>query len=96
MSAPADFVACPHCGASIAPTAAACPECGSDEQTGWSEQRYLDGLGLPDADDDEYEAMREKEFGRSAGSRPHRPLWHIATAGALLLVVVWMLLTQVM
>ena len=28
--------------------ATACPECGSDEQTGWSENTLYDGLDLPE------------------------------------------------
>jgi hypothetical protein len=28
--------ACAHCGAEVRATAKACPECGSDERTGWS------------------------------------------------------------
>lgn len=27
---------CPNCGEAVPPRAAACPECGSDESTGWS------------------------------------------------------------
>src|SRR5687768_7096408 len=27
---------CPHCGTLVPASAAACPECGSDAQTGWS------------------------------------------------------------
>lgn len=40
-----DFT-CPHCGASVPPDATACPECGSDDQTGWSEQANYDDLLL--------------------------------------------------
>jgi uncharacterized membrane protein YvbJ len=39
---------CPHCGASVPPDATACPECGSDSQTGWSEQADYDDLLLYD------------------------------------------------
>ena len=42
-----DFT-CPHCGASVPPDATACPECGSDSQTGWSEQADYDDLLLYD------------------------------------------------
>lgn len=41
-----DFV-CPHCGADLPERAKFCPECGSDENTGWSEDTYLDGVSLP-------------------------------------------------
>ena len=39
---------CPNCGAEVPPQAKACPERGSDERTGWSENAQTDGLGLPD------------------------------------------------
>ena len=53
---------CPNCGAEIPPNARACPACGSDEQTGWSEQAKHDGLGLPNEDFD-YEEFTRREFG---------------------------------
>ena len=39
---------CPNCGTEVPPNAKACPECGSDEKTGWSEGAYRESLGLPD------------------------------------------------
>ena len=45
---------CGNCGATIPPTARACPECGADERTGWRDGSVYDGLDLPDdAFDDE-------------------------------------------
>lgn len=36
------FFTCPHCKADVPIKARACPQCGSDEKTGWSEQaRYV-------------------------------------------------------
>jgi hypothetical protein len=32
-----DYFICPHCGAEVPADALACPECGSDDETGWSE-----------------------------------------------------------
>jgi hypothetical protein len=32
-----DYFFCPHCGAVVPANASACPECGSDEETGWSQ-----------------------------------------------------------
>jgi hypothetical protein len=32
-----DYFTCPHCGAAVPSDASACPECGSDDETGWSE-----------------------------------------------------------
>lgn len=53
---------CPNCGAELPPKARACPECGSDEKTGWSENAHLGGLNLPDEEFD-YEAYTKREFG---------------------------------
>jgi hypothetical protein len=47
-----DFV-CPNCGADVPGGSASCPECGSDDRTGWSEDTYLDGISLPYSEDDE-------------------------------------------
>lgn len=44
------------------PKARACPECGADEQTGWSEAARTDGLGLPDENFD-YDDFAKREFG---------------------------------
>jgi hypothetical protein len=43
-----DYFICPHCGAEVAVGAVVCPECGSDEETGWSEETAYDGLDLYD------------------------------------------------
>ncbi|HLP76552.1 MAG TPA: zinc ribbon domain-containing protein [Candidatus Paceibacterota bacterium] len=53
---------CPNCGAEIPRNAKACPECGSDEDTGWSEEAHAGGLDLPD-DNFDYDKFVEKEFG---------------------------------
>ena len=53
---------CPNCGAEIPRNAKACPECGSDEKTGWSETAYASGLGLPDEEFD-YDEFVKEEFG---------------------------------
>lgn len=42
-----DYFICPNCGAEVPVKALSCPECGSDEKTGWSEDTMYDGLDLP-------------------------------------------------
>jgi zinc-ribbon domain len=39
---------CPNCGAAVRQGARSCPECGADDETGWSEDTMYDGLDLPD------------------------------------------------
>ena len=53
---------CPNCGAAVSPNAAACPECGADEKTGWNEDAHAQGLNLPEEDFD-YDEFIEREFG---------------------------------
>jgi len=53
---------CPHCGAEVPPRAKACPECGSDDKTGWSEEAQAGGLDLPD-DNFDYDDYLKREFG---------------------------------
>ncbi len=55
---------CPNCGAEVPPGARACPECGSDEQTGWSDEARVGGLDLPDEEFD-YEDFAKREFGHN-------------------------------
>jgi predicted RNA-binding Zn-ribbon protein involved in translation (DUF1610 family) len=51
---------CPHCGEMIPAKSKACFYCGSDDQTGWSDRTYLDGIDL--AGDFDYEEFKEQEF----------------------------------
>ena len=51
---------CPNCGAAVPRDAKACPECGADEQTGWSETAYASSLGLPDEDFDHDEFVKNE------------------------------------
>jgi rRNA maturation protein Nop10 len=80
---------CPNCGAEVPPNARACPECGADEQTGWSEPAQYDRLGLPDENFD-YEDFVKREFGR------HKPIprglhWFWWVVGVLVLgAFVWL------
>lgn len=81
---------CPNCGAEVPPNAKACPECGSDEQTGWSEQARYDGLDLPDEHFD-YNDFVKREFG---GGRPlprgiHWVWWVLAIFVVVALILIW-------
>jgi hypothetical protein len=76
---------CPNCGAAVPRRAKSCPECGADEQTGWSETAYASGLGLPD-DDFKYEEFVQQEFGsESRKPRGIRWIWYVT---ALLLLII--------
>jgi len=73
MSAPE---ICPHCGADIPRNAHACPECGSCEQTGWSEEAKQQGLDLPE-DSFDYDNFVKEEFGSQNRPRGISPMWWI-------------------
>jgi hypothetical protein len=70
---------CPNCGAEFDARRLACPECGSDAETGWKSQEDIDyeAVELPDAlevDD---------------GPRPRtRPIWPIVAVVAAVLLIV--------
>ena len=66
---------CPNCGAEVPQNAKACPECGSDEETGWSEEARNDGLDLPD-ENFNYDEFVKAEFGQEKVSPvPHGLHW---------------------
>jgi len=84
---------CPVCGAEVPANAKACPGCGADEKTGWSDETVTEGLGLPDEDFD-YEEFVKREFG--AGKKnpvPHGIHWFWwVVAVAIIAAFVWGLL----
>jgi|SaaInlStandDraft_1057018.scaffolds.fasta_scaffold14257_3 hypothetical protein len=41
------FFLCPHCGARVGFERKNCPQCGSDDETGWSPMTLYDDLDLP-------------------------------------------------
>ena len=55
-----DYFCCPNCGAEVPIKDKSCPDCGSDENTGWSEETIYDGLDL-----NEYDESDEKNQGVS-------------------------------
>jgi len=81
---------CPNCGAEVPRHAKACPECGSDEQTGWSEEAHASSLDLPEENFD-YQDFVKREFGEK-GPVPrglHWFWWAVATLIAVGLIIMW-------
>jgi len=85
---------CPVCGGEVPEKARACPNCGSDEQTGWSNQTHLDGVELPGIDDEfDYDEALGKEFGQKSVKSRRKPwkssmTWMAVVGGVLLALFV--------
>jgi len=72
--------------------AKACPECGSDEQTGWSEEASTGGLDLPDEENFDYDDFVKREFGGKSPV-PRGMHWFWWVIGVLIvggLLIMWM------
>ena len=82
---------CPNCGAEVPRGARACPECGSDEQTGWSEEARTSGLSPPD-DNFDYDDFVKQEFGNQSPvpRGVHWFWWVIGIAGVMLFLLFWL------
>ncbi|MGM0460844.1 MAG: zinc-ribbon domain-containing protein [Fibrobacterota bacterium] len=57
---------CPFCSYELSEDATFCPRCGSDENTGWSQESDYDQNDLADHD---YEASLKEEFGDTERDR---------------------------
>lgn len=85
-----DFFTCPHCGARVPSGALACRQCGSDAETGWSEDADLWTADIPSAegdnDDFDYNDFVAREFPglAPATTGPRMGRW---LAGAIVVVV---------
>jgi hypothetical protein len=75
---------CPVCGGTVNRGAHACPHCGADERTGWSDQTYLDGIDL--GEDIDYDEMVENEFPSQHPRRQKPVRWTVIVAAILLLL----------
>jgi hypothetical protein len=81
---------CPHCGAEVPPNAKACPECGSDEETGWGDEAQTQALDLPE-ENFNYDDYVEREFGKGK-EKPHfHWFWWIIALGLLAaFLIMWL------
>jgi uncharacterized membrane protein YvbJ len=79
---------CPNCGVDVPRNALACPECGSDEKSGWSESANTGNPDLPDEEFD-YDEFLKDEFGSGAG-KPRGISW-VWWFVAVILIVLFLL-----
>ena len=85
---------CPVCGTDVPPNAKCCPECGADEETGWSERARAQQLGLPD-DEFDYDEFIKEEFGEEAKAPQLRPrgikwLWWVVAIILIVMMLSWL------
>lgn len=77
-----DWFTCPVCGQEVRGDALACPGCGSDDETGWSEDTEYDGVDLPD----------EALGGPARPTRQQSPLFTYVVASLIVVIlIVWVL-----
>jgi RNA polymerase subunit RPABC4/transcription elongation factor Spt4 len=81
-----DYFVCPNCGVEVPRKSKACPECGSDENTGWSEFTYMDTIQTPD--ENEYMELLNNEFSEKKQTNKS---WIILTGIFLLTIIVYLI-----
>ncbi|MGD0057852.1 MAG: zinc-ribbon domain-containing protein [Verrucomicrobiia bacterium] len=81
---------CPNCGAEVPAKARACPECGADEKTGWSDDTIYDGTDIEDPGEFNYEDWKRREVdGRGPRRTGKQRFWWIV-AVLILALVLWL------
>ena len=82
---------CPHCGTRVPARAKACPECGADESTGWSEAAREEPLDLP-AENFDYAEFTKREFEGEPAKSPRLSWfwWLVALLLVAGLLLVWL------
>jgi hypothetical protein len=83
---------CPNCGTEVPPDAKACPECGSDAQTGWSAEARYDNLNLPGGEFDYDDFVKREIVGEQTIPRGvHWFWWLVAILVVASLIGLWVL-----
>jgi hypothetical protein len=84
----ADWYACPSCGAEVQVGSRGCPQCLSGKGSKWDQDEYLDGVDVPeDQEEFDYNDYIKREFGGRGASRLKPPsiAWKWWITGVLLL-----------
>jgi hypothetical protein len=93
---PQDWFACPNCGAKVPAGSPSCPECGSDDETGWAEGADIWSADIPEgySGDDplDYDDFLLREFGRPpTGTPAGRLKLLLALAVAIVVAILFIL-----
>lgn len=83
---------CQACGAEVKANAKVCPECGSDEETGWSDHTYLDGISIPDEED--YQEILSSEFPQKQTGLRHIS-WQSIVGMIVLIVFIYLIVRSI-
>ena len=84
MGALDSHLICPHCGEYLDGSESSCPECGSDNDTGWSDRGNLQRLGVPiPLDEDSYLEIVETPISRKSIASPWLIIGSIAALSAM-------------
>jgi zinc-ribbon domain len=91
-----DFFICPHCGTRVPVSATSCRECGSDDETGWSEsagewEENVPSAGYGSDDDFDHEEFVVNEFPDQAPASSRRRAWTIVVSIVILAFLIWAL-----
>ena len=86
----ADWYACPSCGDEVRVGSTGCRKCRS--LPAGPKDAWPDGVDLPeDAEDFDYGAWKQREFGTTAKVKPHHLAWKYWLAGILVLAaLIWL------
>ena len=81
---------CPNCGEEVPAGARVCPECGADENTGWSEKTVSDGTDIPEEEEFDYDKTLQNE----GLAQPTRSRWQVGllVVTAILILIFTLLL----
>jgi hypothetical protein len=91
---PHDEFICPNCGAEVPANAKACPECGSDEKTGWSDDTIYDGTGFEVPGEFNYEDWKRREVDGRGPWRTRKQWFWWVVAVMILAVVLWLFIAR--
>jgi hypothetical protein len=80
---------CQHCGATVPRNARCCPECGADEETGWSDSAYASHLGIPDEKFNHSEFVQEEFGSNHTKPRGISWVWLVTALGLILLLLAY-------
>jgi len=85
---------CPSCGAEVPAKALACPECGADENTGWSHRTIYDGTDIEDPEEFDYEDWKRREVDGRGSSRTSKQWFWWAVAVLIVTLLLWLIISR--